>query len=132
MIIEEENSSNSLGYIYISIPPHIDIHSKPGRITTFSLETTTQIDSMDFRLKWIIPGIKIRRWSLVKGNERGWKYLCLLMTHKGIEYHVVTWIIEINMCVIHGKWLPMINGMILVLSPSINSNFEFNTCLSKF
>lgn len=51
MSIGEDNSSDALGYVYSSSPPHIDIHSQPGSITAVSLEAATQLDSMDFRLE---------------------------------------------------------------------------------
>lgn len=51
MSIGEDNSSDALGYVYSSSPPHIDIHSQPGSTGTVSLEAATQLDSMDFRFE---------------------------------------------------------------------------------
>lgn len=51
MSIGDDNSSDALGYVYSSSPPHIDIHSQPGSNTAVSLETATQLDSIDFRLE---------------------------------------------------------------------------------
>jgi len=51
MSIGEDNSSDALGYVYISSPPHIDTHSQPGSTSTVSLEAATQLDSMDFRFE---------------------------------------------------------------------------------
>ena len=44
MSIGEENSSDALGYVYISSPPHINTHSQPGSTGAVSLEAATQWD----------------------------------------------------------------------------------------
>ena len=51
MSIGEDNSSDALGYVYSSSPPHIDTHSQPGSTGAVSLEAATQLDSMDFRFE---------------------------------------------------------------------------------
>ena len=51
MSIGEDNSSDALGYVYSSSPPHIDTHSQPGSTGAVSLEAATQLDYMDFRFE---------------------------------------------------------------------------------